>query len=230
MFNGGAVAAGPSVSSALIAQVITALSKVQNITENTVGNVGSTAVGLDMSNLLLSGLLMLNDSANMIISGGQGYTQNFSYEQGEFGMMPPLVKAFGGLVTYTYYMTQGTDAALDLIRSTLKYRQFATSYISHGNLHSHSVGNARLSLANTRRYLKDAIYLSDQLQEFDEKTINNAYRNKSVALSLRSTNTANPRAELVDPSMADNSLQVVSSARDNGLLPNYSDASNLWFD
>ena len=230
MFNSGTIGAGPSVSMPLLTQITTALSQVQNITENSIGNVGSTAVGLDMSNLLLSGLLMLNDSANMIISGGQGYTQNFSYEQGEFGMMPPLVKAFGGLVTYTYYMTQGTDAALDLIRSTLKYRQFATSYISHGNLHSHSVGNARLSLANTRRYLKDAIYLSDQLQEFDETTINNAYRNKSVALSLRSTNTANPRAELVDPSMADNSLQVVSSARDNGLLPNYSNASNLWFD
>ena len=54
MFNSGTIGAGPSISSALTAQVITALSQVQNITENTVGNVGSTAVGLDMSNLLLS--------------------------------------------------------------------------------------------------------------------------------------------------------------------------------
>jgi hypothetical protein len=233
MFNSGQNISGvpAAISSPLIAQVATALSQVQNITENTVGNVGGTAVGLDISNMLLSGLLTLNDTLNMTIAGGQGYTQDFSYEQSEFGMMPPIVKAFGGLVTYTYYMTQGTDAALDLIRSTMKYRQFATSYISHGNLHQHNQGNARLSLANTRRYLKDAVYLSDQLQEFDEKRINNAYRNKTVALSLRSISTANPRAELVDPGyVTDNSTQVVSSARNNGLLPNYSNITNLWFD
>jgi len=95
--------------------------------------------------------------------------------------MPPQLKIFGGIITYAQYMTQGTDATLDIITGFSKYRQYALSYVSHGNMHRHARGNARHSIGNSRRYIQNDSYLENQLQQFETNTINNAFRGRCVA-------------------------------------------------
>jgi len=129
----------------------------------------------------------------------------------------PLLKIFSGIITYAQYMTQGTDAMLDIITGFSKYRQYALSYVSHGDMHRHARGNARHSIGNSRRYIQNDSYLENQLQQFETNTINNAFRGRCVALDVH--------ADIVDPyadTIGDNTAQTVGTARAAGLLNNTS--------
>jgi hypothetical protein len=143
------------------------------------------------------------------LGGGIGGNTNINIEKADIQYGPVALQAIGGLITYAQYMSQGADATLDIIRGFSKYQQYALRYLSHGNLHKHRIGN--VVLGNSRRFITNDTYLENQLQNFDGATVNNAYRGRCVALRVEGLVTS--------PSIEDNTVQIYSSARDNGLLP-----------
>ena len=152
--------------------------------------------------------------------GGIGSGQDNSIDRSDVGYMPTALQAFGGIITYTQYMVQGADATLDIIRGFSKYQQFAVSYISHGDMHKHIRGNVRHTTGTARRYIRNSNYLENQLQQFGELTINNAFRGRAVVVDLVRANGAGiTNGDINNPSQIDNTIQIISSAMNNGLLP-----------
>ena len=140
-------------------------------------------------------------------------------ERSDVGYMPPGLQAVGGAITYANYMTQGADATLDIIRGFAKYQQFALAYVSHGDMHKHTRGNARHTTGTSRRYIRNANYLENQLQQFGELTINNAYRGRAVVVDLVKANGQFLTAgDVNNPSQVDNTAQIVSTARSANLI------------
>jgi hypothetical protein len=137
------------------------------------------------------------------VLGGIGSTTTSSYELSEFAAMPPTIRALTGVFTYANYVVDGTDRFIDLILKFTKYRQFALRYISHGSLLRHSAGN--VTVGNSRRYITDSGYLENQLQNFNNITVNNIYRGRCVTLKLANTISATAGT--------DNSTQVLSTAQ-----------------
>jgi len=147
--------------------------------------------------------------------GAIGGSPSISIEKSDLDYMPPLLKTFGGAITYAQYMTQGADATLDIIRGVCKYQQYALRYTSHADMHRHILGNARHGLANSRRYIKDSAYLENQLQQFGTNTVNNLYRGRAVVLDLTSP--------IIDTAQVDNSTQTVSRAIANDFINDNAD-------
>ena len=151
--------------------------------------------------------------------GGIGGARDNSIEASDVNYMPGPLRAVGGAITYAQYMTQSADATLDIIRSFSKYQQFALSYVSHGDMHKHIRGNARHTTGTSRRYIRNANYLENQLQQFGELTINNAYRGRAVAIDLVKANGQFlTEGNVNNPSQVDNTAQIVSTARTAGLI------------
>ena len=154
-----------------------------------------------------------------LAGGGIGGARNNDIVSADINYMPGPLRAVGGAITYANYMTQGADATLDIIRGFSKYQQFALSYVSHGDMHVHSRGNALHTTGNSRRYIRNSNYLENQLQQFGALTINNAYRGRAVVLDLVKANGGGIiQGDVNDPSQTDNTLQIVSSARTAGLI------------
>jgi hypothetical protein len=154
-----------------------------------------------------------------LAGGGIGGARNNEIISSDINYMPGTLRAVGGAITYANYMTQGTDATLDIIRGFSKYEQFALSYISHGDMHVHSRGNALHTTGNSRRYIRNANYLENQLQQFGTLTINNAYRGRAVVLDLVKANGAGIiQGDVNNPSQTDTTVQTVGTARNSNLI------------
>lgn len=218
MFNSGTIGSSLPLSNGLVALVPPALSTALSSISTLIGNAVATSVlPVDPANATLMGAMAGADAANLTALGGIGASTSSSFEQSEAGSMDPTLKAFGGLINFARYVTEGADSVLDLIRVFSKGRQFALKYYSHANLHKHTKGNASHLNQNTRRYIQNAVYINNQLQNFDRYTINNIYRSGAVTLELKG---ANDDGSITNPALVDNSLQVVSTARRAGLLYN----------
>jgi hypothetical protein len=190
----------------------------------TILNVAAEAVGAPNATDALQTVYATTDGALTAGAGGIGGSPaDTSIEKSDSDYMPPQLKIFGGIITYAQYMTQGTDATLDIITGFSKYRQYALSYVSHGDMHRHARGNARHSIGNSRRYIQNDSYLENQLQQFETNTINNAFRGRCVALDVHA-DIVNPYADTI----GDNTAQTVGTARASGLLNNDVTASNLF--
>lgn len=191
-------------------------------TASTTANVFLSAIGSPDAS---SGLQTTYAAADASITGippigvpggaNGGSPADISVEKSDADYMSPVIKAFGGIITYAQYMTQGTDATLDIITGFSKYRQYALSYVSHGDMHRHARGNARHSIGNSRRYIQNDSYLENQLQQFETNTINNAFRGRCVTLDVHA-DIVDPYADLI----GDNTAQTVGTARAAGLLNN----------
>jgi hypothetical protein len=187
-----------------------AVSSIANITAEAIGSPDATNV-LQITNTGTDLTLI-----PLLTGGGIGGSPaDISIEKSDSDYMPIPLKIFGGIITYAQYMTQGTDATLDIITGFSKYRQYALQYTSHGNMHRHARGNVRHSVANTRRYIQNDTYLENQLQQFETITINNAYRGRAVALDVHA-DILNPYADTI----GDNTAQTIGTARGAGLLNN----------
>lgn len=165
------------------------------------------------------GEITLADGTLALIGGGIGSARDNSIESSDINYMPGPLRAIGGAITYAQYMTQGADATLDIIRGFSKYQQFALSYVSHGDMHKHTRGNVRHTTGTSRRYIRNSNYLENQLQQFSELTINNAYRGRAVVVDLVKANGAGIiEGDINNPSQVDTTLQIVSTARSTGLI------------
>jgi len=219
MFNSGTIGSAPALGNPLAALVPAGQSGVLNSFGPTIFNAVGTAVSPigDPVNLGLLGSMAGFDAGNLAALGGIGASTTNTFEQTEAGAMDPTLKIFGGVINFARYVVEGSDSVLDLIRTFSKGRQFVLKYYSHAGLHRHSKGNANHTAQNTRRFIKNAVYINNQLQNFDNYTINNIYRSGAVTLELVG---ANDDGSIADPLLVDNSVQVVSTARKAGLLRN----------
>jgi hypothetical protein len=226
IFNAGVNGtAGVSTGSAVIVNPITGSNTSEATYQETASstiNTAAVAVGLP------SAINVLNASAETMnatlvgvptVGGGIGGAKNNTIEKSDTEYMPAGVKIFGGIITYAQYMVQGADATLDIIRGFSKYQQFAVSYISHGDMHKHNIGNAKHTTGTSRRYIRNSNYLDNQLQQFGELTINNAYRGRAVVVDLVKANGGGIiEGDINNPSQTDNTAQIISTAMTSGLL------------
>lgn len=187
----------------------------ENSIANTVSGLIAGVIGFDTQTIQLNTAQATQEATIQSALGGVGRERSFSYESSELSQTPGLLKSFGGIISFAQYIVEGTDTTIDLIKAFAKGRQFALKYYSHGALHTHRKGNANHIAENTRRYIRNSVYLNNQLQTFDDITINNIYRSGSVALELIG---ASDLGDVTNPSLTDNSVQVVSTARQAGLL------------
>jgi hypothetical protein len=161
------------------------------------------------------------ESAALVVGaqGGIGGANEYQQEKSDTAFMPAGLQVFGGVITYAQYMTQGADATLDIIRGFAKYQQFAASYISHGDMLKHTRGNVQHTTGTSRRYIRNSNYLENQLQQFGELTINNAYRGRAVVIDLVKANGAGIiEGDINNPSQVDTTLQTVSTALGSNLI------------
>lgn len=196
---------------------------------STVANVAGEAVG---GSLAVTSLIAGSTTADAVLQspytsitaalgagGGIGGGRDTSIEKSDTAYMPNGVQIFNGIITYAQYMTQGADATLDIIRGFSKYQQFAVSYISHGDMHKHTNGNVRHTTGTTRRYIRNSNYLENQLQQFGELTINNAYRGRAVVVDLvKASGSGIIEGNINNPSQTDNTAQIISTAMSSHLL------------
>jgi hypothetical protein len=215
-FNSGLVGVSTSTSAPVVNANISAATYIsrENSINNTVGGLIAGIVGFDPQTIQLN-TAQATQEGLLNFAGGMGRERSFSYESSELSQTPGLLKTFGGIISFAQYIVEGSDTALDLMKTFAKGRQFALKYYSHGSLHKHSLGNARHLGQNTRRYIRNAAYLNNQLQTFDNYTINNIYRSGAVVLELIG---ASDSGDITNPALQDNSTQIVSTARNSGLL------------
>ena len=223
IFNAGinAPAAGLLSTGNGLTQLPDSAEVVYQNTVSTTANVAGIAVG---GNAALGVLLTASTAADTslaapLLGGGIGGAKNNTIEKSDIAYTPPVLQVFGGIITYAQYMIQGADATLDIIRGFSKYQQYAASYISHGDMLKHSTGNVRHTTGTSRRYIRNANYLENQLQQFGELTINNAYRGRAVVVDLVKANGSGIiEGDINNPSQIDTTLQTIGTAMTSNLL------------
>lgn len=139
---------------------------------------------------------------------GNGYTSNkpeYDWSDGDLQRIPTIFKIFAALPLFFHYFTQGTDTVIRLMRSIVRYRDFALRY------HSHCFYNRFLApvVGQSRRVIVNQEYLGPQITDFGFNTrINNLYRSNSVAIGLLDgnflgTGYTGPGAPLANPQLTD---------------------------
>lgn len=149
-------------------------------------------------------------------SSGVGPSVEFSLEKSDYDYAPLLFKTLGGVISFASYWMQGTDSMLELLKSLIPYRDYVYRSLSHINLNKYNQGNARLSIvgnANTRRWIKNAVYIDNQITTFADKTVNNLFRSKTVAIEVNNN--------IYNPIITDTSVQTIGSVQSTpGIINN----------
>lgn len=159
--------------------------------------LGLNILGQDSSAYYAS-LYALNPALSLL-PGTQGYTTNIEQEDGLYSTLPLPIRILQTIPTFSYYMNEGAENVLRIIKALLPFRQYALEYISHGEYNRFTIPQVN----NNRRPINDAIYLNDQIQDFGPNLrINNLYRGRAVAVQLNGT--------FLDPIVTDNTRQRVA--------------------
>jgi len=167
-------AAQPGYAAA-VSSIINALIIASTGQDPSAGALTSTYEAID--------LIIDNISSTIGIgAGGIGSSYDTSVEWSDNRYMPNYFKVLGGLITFGYYWSQGTDATLDLIQAIVPFKEYVYRSISHLDLAYYRQGNAVRN--NTRRPVKEALYLDNQFQYIGTTKVNNLFRSKCVALQL----------------------------------------------
>jgi hypothetical protein len=147
-------------------------------------------------------------------AGGIGSAYDTSVEWSDNRYMPNYFKGLGGIITFGYYWSQGTDATLDLIQAIVPFKEYVYRSISHLDLAYYRQGNAVRN--NTRRPVKEALYLDNQFQYIGTTKVNNLFRSKCVALELERPLLSNYES----PSIPDYSVQTIGNVISAGTATN----------
>jgi hypothetical protein len=162
---------------------------VSQIANDTLSGAG-TAIGT-ISNLAgLPGIAFdsvlqgLNSTAGAI-PGMEGYKISYESGGGDYANMPAILRTFRAIPTFTNYWSRGTATTIDLIKSLLKYRDYALKYNSHCFYNGFS---RPPGAGSRRREIINQSYLGPNILDFSTNyKINNLYRSKTVVFE---TNTA----------------------------------------
>jgi hypothetical protein len=192
------------------------------------GNIGV----LDLPNAVNVSYASL--ATNQTLIGGIGGGRSYDYQRSATQALPLPLRVVSGVVTFFNYTNVATGNTLDLIEAMVKFRQYALRYISHGILHKDN-NTGIISSSNKRRYIKDAGYLDNQYNVFQNFRINNLYRSSTVILNIGGSTPAGSGPILNIGStpesafLTDNSICTVSKNNTDGYIgvpdPNSSDAA-----
>ena len=110
---------------------------------------------------------------------------------GKFDSLPPLLSIATSVPTYLHYLTEGTDATLNLIKNMMRYRDFGIKYDSHCFYDTFTKLDGGGG-GHIRREIIESAYIGSNIHSFGSNyRINNQYRNEFVALELN-RNAYNP--------------------------------------
>ena len=140
---------------------------------------------------------ILLPSVGDINEGGIGSGSGTATTKGVMQHNTALAVA-GGAFLFTYFLGQGTEEAIRLIKNLLPFEQFAYQYNSHGFYNQH---NKPID-GNKRRQVDYSNYLDGHLQEFtDNYVVNNLFRPRTVIVKLTGS--------IDNPRVVDNTRQTI---------------------
>lgn len=105
--------------------------------------------------------------------------RNVEQDDGVLKNIPATARLIAGAPIFLHYFTEGSESALRLVRSLIRFRHFDLRY------HSHSDYNTFVNpiMGNQRRVITDQQYVGPQLTDFSTNVrINNLYRARCVAI------------------------------------------------
>ena len=119
-----------------------------------------------------------------IIPGLAGYSYQIDQKGGATEDIPVPLLIVQGIPTFISFWSQGVDSTLDLIRSIIKYRDFALKYNSHCLYDSFAIPPVS---GDRRRSIIEQSYLGPNILDFGSNyRINNLFRSTTVALQVNS--------------------------------------------
>lgn len=133
--------------------------------------------------------------------GNFGFAKTYETVQGAYDEIPLVLRVAQGIPTFVSYWSQGFDATMELIRSMIRFRDFALKYNSScfygGSAPAPAPGDRRRSIV-------EQSYVSPQITDFGTNyRINNLYRSNTVVLQTN--------ANIAYPSGTDNTRQLATS-------------------
>jgi len=152
---------------------------------------GSTLAFLEAfsgtSGALLDGALYTAAGLANLTPGMQEYKITYETGDGQYKNMPFLLRVLQAAPTFMSYWSRGTDAALELIKALIKYKDYALKYNSHC---FYDVFNPPPAAGSRRRKIINQSYLGPNIFNFSTNyKVNNLHRSKTV---LFETNTTLP--------------------------------------
>jgi hypothetical protein len=125
-------------------------------------------------------------------------TTQFTEEGGSLDNMPLALAIANEVFLFTYYFSQGTEAALKIMKSVVPYFQHAYQLNAHGFYNTFTSPRDD----NRRRSVTRANYINPYLQEFGpEYRINNLFRSRFVAIETQ--------GDIAAPSVRDESRKTI---------------------
>lgn len=201
--GGAPLPAPPAVSAATIATAYAT---------QTAGSFFSDLLGGDFANAITgivdpTNAMYIPWIASDISSGVLGAERRLEHQRSGFDNLPLPIRIAGGVVTFFSLTGTATQNNIDLIYSLVKFRQYALRYTSHGTLHKDNVGN--ITTSNKRRFIRNAAYLGNSFDTFQNLRINNIYRSSTTVLNI-TNNITSPTGSIDNPSLTDTSVNSLS--------------------
>lgn len=152
-------------------------------TDSTGANAGLAIGGGDVQSVFSTIFDIQNTATSGASAAFRKGTQDVEQQDGYLKRMGPL-GAISGLPMFFNYFQDGADSFIRLIRSMLKYRDFAVRYHSHG---FYNVFNRNKPI-DYRYEVDKQIYLNPDIMDYDTTTnINNLYRSRTVSVKTIGT-------------------------------------------
>lgn len=111
----------------------------------------------------------------------KSYAIDWNHDDGDMQNIPSFLRTVIGMPIFFNYFTQATDSVMSLIRTMIRYRDYALRY------HSHCFYSRYFDLlgpGERRKSIVDSIYMGPQITDFAGVKINNLFRSKTVVLQL----------------------------------------------
>ena len=191
-----------------------------NIAGSSFANILGIAAGLNGLDSAAASTQASYAAETALLAGYSGGRYKKQIEQPDIQSLPKVLRIASGIVLTGQYFSQGMGVAIDIIKSLVKYRQYAWRYLAHANLHTYWKGNA--VWGNTRRRIDKSLYLDPTFQNFFvpnstvQFKINNMYRHRTVALHIGYGNGT--PATIQNPFVPDNTAQTIGSYYGANLL------------
>lgn len=161
------------------------------------GKTTTTSSG-DSAKKLSTGLSGSTVTDNGLGKIGKGTTDSTSTTEGMVPFENKALMIAQGALTFTYFMGEGMEGAIKIIKAMVPYKQYAYQYNAHAFYNNFTCAIAN----NRRRKILDAQYINPYIQEFGSNyRVNNLFRGRIVGIEIED--------ELDNPKVKDDSRVTI---------------------